>query len=612
MLAELVRQGKLPPVKDRLPEEPLVIKPTNEIGRYGGTWRAGFTGAADGQNPDRILHNHLLFWDTMVTKVVPHIIKSWEVADGGKTFTFYLRKGMKWSDGAPFTADDIMFWYEDMYLNNDLNPSKQVWNAIGGKQGVWEKVDQYAFRVRHAAPYYTFLEELASLGVAGHFTRGGTAMGVFAPKHYMKQFHPKYAGQEAVDRLAKQGGFNNWVQLFKAKNDPKLNPECPVTSAWMAKSPINTQQLALERNPYYFAVDTEGNQLPYIDRIVMTLAENLEVLNLRAIAGDYDIQGRHIDVAKVPVFLENQGKGNYTIKFWRGRGGTDAGLFINQNYDADPEVAKWLRSRDFRAALSMGFDRDQLNEIFWLGLGDPGGAVPTQTPYNPGDEYRKLYSTFDPKRANEILDRLGLDKKDSEGFRLRTDGKGRLVIEVTTVGAAFVNWTGISENVVEQWARNIGIKAVVQEVERGLHATRLRNNELQIRVWSNDGSDDPYSYPWHVMAYGWESAIAPLSGRWWDSGGKEGVRPEGDLLKQLEAFDKGRGVPAAERIKYGQEILRLLAENVWIIGTVGQSPAFMGVWVVKSNVGNFPEEVPFSTPAQTPGNAYPEQFYFKR
>ena len=146
MLAELVRQGlpcgtqttedkPCPPVEERLPDEPAVIKPTDEIGKYGGTWRTGFTGPGDGQNIDRIQHNHLLFFDAKVQNVTPWILKGWEISEGGKTFTFFMRKGMRWSDGAPFTTEDVMFWYEDMYENDELVPAQAVWNEIGGVQG---------------------------------------------------------------------------------------------------------------------------------------------------------------------------------------------------------------------------------------------------------------------------------------------------------------------------------------------------------------------------------------------------------------------------------------------------------------------------------------------
>ena len=145
---------------------------------------------------------------------------------------------------------------------------------------------------------------------------------------------------------------------------------------WKTVSPINTPTWSMERNPYYWAVDTAGNQLPYIDRITMTLAENLEVVNLRAIAGEYDLQERHMHLSKLPVFLENAEEGQLHRPPRPALNGSDAALLVNTAYEADPEIAKWLKNRDFRRALSLGIDRDQLNEAFWLGIGTPGSWRP--------------------------------------------------------------------------------------------------------------------------------------------------------------------------------------------------------------------------------------------
>ncbi|HZQ98537.1 MAG TPA: ABC transporter substrate-binding protein [Chloroflexota bacterium] len=613
MLADLVKAGKLPPVEKRLPEEPLVLKPTDAIGQYGGNWRMAFTGPADTQNMERHMHDHLIYWDPKVEKVVPHIAKGWDVQDGGKTILIHLRKGHKWSDGEPFTADDIMFWYEDLYLNEDLNPSKAAFMAIGGKQGTVSKVDETTVAFKFDQPYYMFLELIASLGVAGHMTNGRNAMGLWAPKHYMKQFHPKYAqgGKDALEKMAKDQKFDNWAALFKFKNDVSRNVDCPTTAPWKMVSPVTGPQAVYERNPYYFEVDTDGNQLPYIDKITWTLAENLEVANLRAIAGEYDLQVRHMDIAKLPAFKDNEAKGNYKIGFWKWLHGADAGFFVNQNYDADPEVAKWLRSKEFRQALSLGIDRNQLNEVFWLGQGEPGNAAPAETtPFSPGPGSRKTWGTFDAKKANDMLDALGL-KKGPDGVRQRSDGKGALILEVTTVGAAFVNWTGISEMVAQHWLKNLGIKANVQEIERSLMVRRLANNELQIRVWSNDGSDNPFTYPDHILPYNNGSGWGPKYGDWYQSGGKIGVKPEGDAAKMLELFDQAKGVPAQERVAIGKQIEQLYIDNDWVIGTVGVSPALLGIVVKKNNFMNVPASVTGSTPGQTPGNARPEQFYFK-
>ncbi len=617
-LAALVKEGKLPPVKERIGEDPLVVKPLHETGKYGGTWRRGFTGPADFWNGYRCCgHDKILFWDYTGNNVEPNLAKGWEVTDGGRTITIFLRKGMKWSDGHPFTADDFLFWYEDIYLNDELVPTKSPVLAINGKPGKMEKVDDYTIRFKFEDPYYVFLDVLAgSTPLGGHSYQGRNLMGGFAPKHYLKQFHPKYAGKEAVEKIVKAEGYDNWVSLMKFKNDWAFNPELPTVTAWKTTSPINTPVWTLERNPYFYMVDTAGNQLPYMDKVVLTLAENLEVLNLRAIAGEYDFQARHIDIAKLPVFLENQEKGGYKVYLDPADSGCDACLFVNQTYNEDPEIAKWLQNRDFRIALSLGIDRDQLNETFWLGVGVPGSQVLVESsPYNPGPEYRTLHSTYDPDKANQILDKLGLEKKDSEGYRLRTDGKGRLRIELLTVGGQFVQFTQIAEMIREHW-KKIGIQAVVNEVERSLAITRNAGNQNQIHLWQNDGTEHFFTFPYHLFPVnpsGLGGAnIGPLWAQWFQSDGKQGQEPSPPMRKLMGLWKKAFGVPTEERIAIGKEIWRIAVEEQWAIGTVGLSPAALGVRIVNTKMGNIPARQYNSPDGMTPATSRPETFFFKQ
>ena len=249
----------------------------------------------------------------------------------------------------------------------------------------------------------------------------------------------------------------------------------------------------LERNPYSVWVDSAGNQLPYIDRIRMTLGENLEVINLRAIAGEYDSQARHIDISKLPVLLENQQKGGYRVYLDPSDQGADVGLFCNQSFEKDPEIAKWLGTREFRIALSHGIDRQQVNETFVLGLGQTGSAAPGErTPYFPGPEYKTLHCAYDVKQANAMLDKLGLDKKDSEGYRLRA-GRRRAAASPSPPISASFPFTQIAEMVVEQW-KQIGIRGEVQEMERGLATARLRANEHQIYFETQWGADNMFGH----------------------------------------------------------------------------------------------------------------------
>ena len=378
-LAEMVKAGTLPAVEKRLPdlEDLMVIKPLTEIGKYGGTWRRAFTGPADHENGNRINSmDKILHFDYKGNNIMPSLAKGWKVSDDGKTITIYLRKGAKWSDGEPLTADDFMFWFEDIYSNPAIVPTPFPEMQINGKPGVMKKIDDFTVAFEFPEPYAYFVYQLAgSTGIgAGFATRGGFQNwgGACCPAHYLKQFLPKYSSEAEVTKLAKDGGFDNWVSLLKNKYSWALNPEVPTMTPWLTTSPINTPTWSMKRNPYFWAVDTEGNQLPYIDEITFTLAENTEVANLRAIAGEYDLQERHMGLAKLPVFLENAEKGNYSVHLDPAFNGSDVAIHIGNAYTGDPEIAKWLRTKDFRHALSLGIDRDQLNEAFWLGVGTPG------------------------------------------------------------------------------------------------------------------------------------------------------------------------------------------------------------------------------------------------
>jgi peptide/nickel transport system substrate-binding protein len=611
-LIELVKAGTLPPVEQRIGQDPLVIKPLHGIGKYGGTWRRGFTGPADTSNAHRAAQNDkLLYFDYTSTKIVPNIARSWEISPDGKMTTIQLRRGMKWSDGQPFTADDFMFWYEDMYQNKELVGTPLAAMLVNGKPVRMEKGDETTIRFMSTEPYYALPTLLAGVTNLGHPSRfGRDAWGSFAPAHYLKQFHPKYAGQEAVNKLATEQQFDNWATMFKLKNDATRNVDLPTLGAWKLTSPITTPSLVLERNPYSIWVDTEGNQLPYIDKVQMSLAENLEVLNLRAIAGEYDEQARHIDIGKLPVLLENQQKGNYTIRLDPSAQGSDVGLFCNQSFDKDPEVAKWLTNREFRIALSHGMDRAQINETFVLGLGQVGSAAPGEdTLFFPGPEYRTLHSTLDVKKANDLLDQIGLAKKDAEGYRLRTDNGQRLRIELTTY-VGFLAFTRMAEMISQQW-KAIGIQGDVLEQERSLAGKRVQGNEHQIFFETQWGADHIFGCWPFFFPYDRGSALGPQYGIWFSSAGSQGKEPPARMREVMEKYRKAFTVADEERIKLGKEAIATALDELWIINVVANSPASQGVRLVKNNVGNVPERMWNSAASDNPMIAHPETYFFK-
>ena len=612
-LTDLVKAGKLPPVAERIGLDPIVVKPLHAIGTYGGTWRRGFTGPADTSAGQRVNESdHLTYFDYTGTQVRPNIAKNWEISADGRTIIFHLRRGMKWSDGHPFTADDFVFWFEDMYQNKDLIATQSPYFATNGRQGALVKVDDYIIRYQFADPYYALPIVMAGQGpIMGHTKEGRTGMGGYAPAHYLKQFHPKYVSKETLDAKVKEARFDNWVNMFKFKNDWARNPELPVLTPWKTTTPITTPTWVLERNPYSIWVDTEGNQLPYIDKIVLTLGENLEVINLRAIAGEYDFQARHIDLQKLPVLLENQSRGSYKV-YLDPSDGEGLGLFFNLSYEADPEIAKWIGRADFRRALSLGLDREQLKEAFFLGLGVPGSVAPAErTLYSPGPEYRTLWATDEPLRATTMLDKLGLDKKDAEGYRLRTDGKGRLRLEIQTF-VGFLQSTQMCEMIAEQW-KKIGIYADVKEHERSLAYQRRDANEHQMHVDVTWGTDNMFGH--HMGALfpvDGSSSIGPLYGRWFASGGARGKEPPARMRELMETFRQALGAPGEEQMRLAKKVWQIALDEVWVIGTVSQSPVITGVRVVKTGMGNVPERLSNGAAAHSPGNNLPQTYYWKR
>jgi peptide/nickel transport system substrate-binding protein len=620
-LAALVAAGKLPPVAQRVPSEPMVEQPLHEIGTYGGTWRRGFIGPGDSENGNRLrAGDKLVFFDESGTKLMPSVARAWEVSADGRRTTLFLRKGMKWSDGSPFTADDFVFWYEDMLGDKNIVAAAPPELLAGGKLGRIVKVDETTVAFDFDAPYFLFIRLLAGDTLMGggqsRLQSDGMSYGPYAPAHYLKQFLPKYSSEAALTAQARSTGAQSWLDQFKQKSDWRLNRDLPTLSAWVMTSPINTSQWVLERNPYFYAVDSAGNQLPYIDRVQLTLSENPDVINLRAIAGEYDYQERFIDLAKLPVLVENATRSKFKVHLDPGFNGADSALFVNLTYKGDPEIAKWLGNTDFRRALSLGIDREQLNETFWLGLGTPGSAIPDpimpEAPKNAGGEdWRTKWSTHDPARANKMLDAIGLSKKDGEGFRLRADGQ-RLRIEVTVAQTLSPTWPQQMEMIAQQW-RRIGIETDIKVLERQLAIMRISQDQTQIVIWTNNGTESLYLYARYALPVDMSGGMGSRAyAQWFGSSGRDGVKPtDPALLRAYELMNAAASQPEAERDRIAQEIWKLSVDNQWNIGLVGLSPAFMGVRVVSDRLQNVPERTCISQHCRTPWGAHPEQWFFR-
>jgi peptide/nickel transport system substrate-binding protein len=613
-LSALAQSGKLPPVAERIGQDPLVIKPLKKIGKYGGILNRGYTGMGDTWSGVRIAgHDTVLQLDYRAQDVKPSIARDYKMAEDGKSMLLYLRRGMKWSDGKNLTAEDFMFWYKEILLNKELFPNLPAEMNVDGTPVGMEIVDQYTIKYTFAKPYYFFPEVMIQrspgCGISFYGTRFQAG---YMPAHYLRQYLPANTPAADLDKMVKDAGFNNWIELLRFKCNWSLNSDLPVVTAWKTVQPANTGTWVLERNPYSVWVDTEGNQLPYIDKIVLTSAENLEVLNMRTMAGDYDYQDRNMEIQKLPLFVQNQEKGNYDIRLDPGQWGADMELKTNLDYKADPEIGKFLANVDFRCAISLGINRDQLNQAFWLGLGVPGSTIPhSMNVYYPGDKYKTLWHTYDPRQASQLLDSIGLDKKDAEGFRLRTDGKGRLTIELTTISGAFIDYAQIAE-MIRQQLKAIGLDITVTSIDRNLENQRGLANQIQILAWANDTSELPFTTNHAILPNELNGFVPnPEIAKWYLSEGREGTVPPPAMREALELFKKAFFATDAERITLGKRIWELDVDNLFNIGIVGLSPAQNGLRIVKKGLANTPARQYNSNLVRAPQSSVPEQFFWE-
>ncbi len=607
MLAEMVAAGDLPPVDERLPDEPLVEEVVDSIGVYGGTLRRAFLGPGDHNNYTRVVYDALVRHAPDGTEVIPHIAKGWETNADFTVWKLFLRPGMKWSDGEPFTADAIMFWYEYILKNEELLPSTPLWmQNEDGSIATVEKLDEYTVQWTFGQPNTAFLLDLANKDGADK----SISNMAFAPGHYLEQFHPAFTDAADLDAKVAERGFETWVELFTLEALPHTSGNRPSTAAWVPNgTSVSDQVFTIVRNPYYFAVDTEGNQLPYIDEVRFTFFADKEALNLAAVSGEIDMQGRHINMSTYPLMKEKEDSGNYHVITWPSFGGSDAVLMFNQTYQNDPAIGELLQNKDFRIALSYAIDRAAISELAFLGLGEARQGVPAPFhPYYPGDEYAFKYTELDLDTANALLDGIGLTERDEDGFRLLPNGDP-LDLEVQAI-PAFGAWVDIGQVIVDNWSK-VGIKAHVEVRERALGFQMRDTNDLMIEIWNEDTTGFPFSgQPKFDVRSEVALTFGPLYRQWYVTGGEEGIEPPDEIKHLVELIDAGKVAEREEQIEIAQELFRIWADNVWEVGTVGLTPMVQGVVVVNDNLHNVPAIAGNDWPLRTPGNTRPEQYYF--
>lgn len=613
-LRRLVMQGQLPPVEQRVGPEPIVVSPLHAIGEYGGTLRRGFLGLADAQGIPRFASgpDSLLVWDTQWKRLIPNLAKSFAFEEGDRILTVRLRQGLHWSDGSPFTADDIIFWAEHIHGDRQIVGKASETMMLDGKPIRIERVDALTVRFVCPAPYPILASFLAIYSdLSGPSIQGRAGMGLFAPRHYLLRFHPEFVSEETLSRQARAEGFANWALFLKSKNDWLLNTELPVLTPWRTTKPINQLQHVLERNPYSAWVDTAGNQLPYVDRISHELCATPESINFKAAAGEFDVQDRHLLLNKLPFLLSNRTRTGYRIDIDPYEG-CDVAFRMNLDYRADPVIGALLADLRFRKALSLATDREAISVSLMLGTGTPSSTVPARdNVYHPGEQVASLYAGLDPVEANRLLDQIGLRERDSQGYRLRPDGGARVRVPCQVLFAHF-DYPAVAELLRDQW-REIGIDVDVQILETTLFVQRAGAGEIATTLQLLP-CEDPIAYPEFLFPFsmiGSGAVFGPAYVDWFLSGGRRGKRPPPVIVKMTAIWRAAIKAPRADQIEAGKMLIRLHVENLLSIGLVSGGLSFDAIRLSNNDLENVPRRIINSTLLKAPVNAMPITFSYR-
>ena len=549
---------RLPPVEERLPDDPVVIQPYRTIGKYGGTARITLWDAWQFFGGE-----HALTLSADMRNVLPNLAASWSLSEDGRVTTIRLRSGIRWSDGAPLTADDFMFRMNHVWLDREMNPVTR--RLVRGSKFV--KLDELTFQYVFPEPNPMFANFFAHYGMQ------------FAdPMHFFRHYHPAYRDRDELEALAKEKGFITWMAMYRTLMGwgNEEASKVPTLRAYRVVERTPTK-MRFERNPYYFKIDPAGNQLPYIDAVdAIILLENSQMIAFQAATGQLDFAAYTLKTQDIPLLKLGEAKGVNKVHIWRRVHVSDVAIQPNYNYpDPKYRALLWGRGeRRFVRALSHAIDRDQLNEVIYFGRG-----VPSQVTAHPSSRwyeqrFAEAHIRYDPDYARALLDELGLRDVDGDGLREYAD-ESKLTITLEYLD--FETPKGITMELVSNYWREVGIDVRLKSVERSLQAERAQANRMQMTLWHADKVIDilfPLVPDWfYPHRSGWDIAMWNHWARYYQTDGELGEAPP-ELIRTLQNWgDELRtATTEARRTQAAKALLAAAAENLWTIGTVGQAP----------------------------------------
>ncbi|MEO3843151.1 ABC transporter substrate-binding protein [Streptomyces sp. CNZ287] len=599
-LQRLVDEGKLPALPKRLPAEPLVVRPVDRAAAYGGTWRNALIGAGDaGRLGYAFAYENLVRWDRDWKKIIPNVAESFSESEDATRVTFRLRKGLRWSDGEPFTADDIEFAFRDLIMNKEIIPDTPGQYTVGGGPAKLRKIDAYTVEFTFAGPNALYLTGMAN-EVYDMLTR--------LPKHYLGQFHPDLSpdAEKAAIELDYAGPMELLQDALYAGmlwKDPRL----PRLHAWLPDDAIGGgTRMRFTRNPYYFKVDPEGNQLPYLDGVDFAMAQDAEVVLLNVLRGDIDMIERNVTTTKnKPVLARDRAKGHY--RFFDLASDKLNTLTIMLNLTCKDEAKREVfGSRDFRIGLSYAIDRRKVIKAVHARQGEPWQVAPARDSGFFDEEMAKQYTEYDPDKANEHLDRAGL-RRDGDGPRRGPDGEPFSFRILVSAGAGKPELADALEIIKPMWEA-VGVRMSVQAEDETLRMQLIQGNGHEALAWDGDGALDPVSTPAFFMPeWGENNAFCPEWFTWLATGGREGMEPPAHAKEQYRLYHEeiAAETDGKRRAATMKQILAIAKEQFY---TIGISTPLPGYGVVGETFRNVPEKSFFAAKFPMPGAMNPEQF----
>ena len=596
MLLLDVKAGKLPPVEKRLPQNPLVVQAATQ-GKYGGSLNTLIGRARDTRLLVVYGYSRLVGYDQQLN-IVPDIVESFEVKEG-RIFTFKLRKGHRWSDGHPFTAEDFRYYWEDVANNKELSPSGPPRDlTVDDEPAKFEVLNETTVRYSWAKPNPQFLPRLA----------GASPMFTFRPAHYLRQFHKKYS--EKVRKAEAEGkSARRWSAVHNRMDNmyESDNPSLPTLQPWANTTRAPADRFVAVRNAYFHRVDQAGQQLPYIDRVVLAVADS-KLIPAKTGAGEADLQARDVNFNNYTFLKQGEKVNGYRTYLWQPGRGAHFALFPNLNVN-DPVWRKVLRDVRFRRALSLAIDRSLVNQVLYFGLAlEMNNTVLPQSPLFR-ESYRATWARYDRKAATRLLDEMGL-KRGPDGTRRLPDGRP-LEIIVETAGES-TEQTDVLELIRETW-REVGIKLFSKPSQREAFRNRVFSGETVMSVWSGlenglataDTGPDELA-PTSQLQLQW-----PKFGQYYETSGKTGEAVDIAEVKRLdELYRAWQASPTSvDRTRIWQEILDLHVDQQFTIGVIAGVPQPV---VARNSLMNVPEKGFYNwDPGAFFGIYRPDTFYFK-